>query len=115
MSFQKPTYGSELVSRLLVNLSRIGESAFEPLTFQFAQQGHKSAHAAGGAGTGAAMREAAHFLRRASPYGGYKLIHLGPGLIQIKVYQFAQVLRVAISEIMQTLQINGGCFVRRGC
>ena len=87
-------------------LGGVGELAFDALAFQFAQQRDQAAHAAGGARAGATVGQAAHFRGVARLDGGFKLLDLLAGLLQVKRHQFAQVFRIAIGELEQPFHVH---------
>ena len=92
----------------------IGELPFVALAFEFAQQRHQSAHAAGGAGSGATVgQRGALPVRHWQPDRGFELFDLFTGLVQVKVTSSRRFVRVAVREIQQPLHVHGRLLRRR--
>ena len=104
----------EFRADLVGKLGGVSELTLEALPFEFAHQRHQPSHPASGAGARATMGQPSHFRGRACLNGGFELLDLRSGLVQVKSCQFPQIVLVAISEIQQSGHVNGVILRRRG-
>src|SRR5437868_9832713 len=74
--------------------------------FEIAQRGNEPPHPARGAGSCAAVRNPPYFRSVARLHRRFELIELAGGLLDIKRYQFAQILGISVGEIQQPVHIN---------